>query len=287
MGNLEHEVKKRRGAAKLPGWLCDRIKAKCAHHERSYRKRLNSIAYPLMSQPSLCEQAADVPEVSLFFRSHVAIALSSSELTNELWCPKTEEGKDSSSAERPIGWVKIARYEDRLLIMNPLSRNVESWARPSSVSRPLTESSYSRHYENGGSKQKSLFFGNYEFIKPLEYVVFNRGVGLLLTATTMHLYAEFEKPIGKSTKGDLLKHMRLVVTRERRPPVRKNDVTRKTGWMVRIHGYPVGIEDLKILRGNTEFNAGLVPKLTNPSFGRGRGVRGVHHRGNPRLTTDL
>ena len=259
MGNLEHEIRKRRGAAKLPGWLCDRIKAKCAHHERSYKKRLNSIAYSLMSQRSLYEQAADGPEVSLFFRSHVVIALSSSELTKELWCPKTEEGKDPGSAEKPIGWVKIARYQDRLLIKNPLSRNDESWARPSSHSK-----SRIRHHKTGGSNNASRFFGNYDFIKPLEYEVFNRGAGLLLTATKMRLYAEFEKPIGRSKKGDRLNHMCLEVTRERRPPVRTNGVTRKSGWMVCIHGYPVGIEDLKVYLSDTQLSAGLVPKLANP-----------------------
>lgn len=247
MDSLERQVCRSRTAVRLPARIARRIDDKYDRHKTQYGTRIDELARSLKNSPALYDQRKTLSNLDLFFRPHHAIELESlTTPTEELWC--VSKGH----------WVSIVRPPNRMLVRNPLSQKLESWGHVFSVSKTYV------HRKNGGRRGKSTFLGNYDFIKPLERLVFTHGHGILVAADKMQLYANFEIPIGKSSTGDKLTHVCLIVERIARPPRFRNGQKHKSGWMVRIHGYPVGPQDIAIdLRGANV----LVPIVAPPGEG--------------------
>ena len=226
-----------------------------------YGIHLDPLAYALKTSPSLYDQIDLLPELQSFFRPHAAIAISTTTFKEVVWCSVHEPTRDQWIASEPLGWVKAARYDDRLLIHNPLTDKAESWSRLSSDSR-----TYTVHWLRKRRPGKSYFLGNYDFIKPLERAVFNQGIGILSQIERMRLYAEFEEPIGKSEQGAELSHMCLEIVRKRRTPVvSASGRKRQTGHYVSVHGYPINIASLEQGLAGTPVDWGNVPRLANPT----------------------
>ena len=250
MDSIEKQVRSHRHATRLPGQIARRIEGKYARHAKVYGRHLDATARALESSPALYDQRSSIPGLGIFFRSHVSIALEHAAQANVLWCKATD------------AWLTASRHPGRLLLRNPVSGNDESWSRPSSASK----ASYTVHHKNGGRNGKSRFLGNYDFIKSREIAVFEGGVGLLDTACKMRLYAKFTRPIGRSVVGAPLDYLCLEI--ERVPRSKRKLIggkTRKSGWLLRMHGYPVGPADLMLDFRGTPLKAAGLPTLTGPA----------------------
>jgi len=192
--------------------------------------------------------SASPSPASKFSSGHISIALEHAAPANVLWCKNTGS------------WLIVSRYPGRLLLKNPVRGNDESWSRLSSDSK-----SYTVHHRNWARSGKSRFLGNYDFIKPREIAVFNGGIGQLLSGFEMRLYAKFTKPIGKSSNGKPLECLCLEVKRLPRTPKKlPGGKTRKSGWLLRMHGYPVGPTDLAADFRDTPLTMGDLPLLVDP-----------------------
>jgi hypothetical protein len=82
-----------------------------------------------------------------------------------------------------------------------------------------------------------------------------------MAADKMQLYAHFENSIGKSRASNELTHVCLIAERIPRPPRIRNGRKHKSGWMVRVHGYPVGPQDIARDLRRTEV---VVPEISLP-----------------------
>ncbi len=257
MDNLEREIHRHRTAPRLPTRIARRIDHKYDRHEAQYGTRIDELARSLKGSPSLYNQRADLPTLDLFFRSHHVIELETVvNPTEELWCVGTDN------------WISIVRPPNRLLVRNPLSEKLESWGQLFSASK-----SYDVHHKDGGRSTKSIFSGNFNYIAPLERAVFAKGYGILTAADKMQLYANFEKPIGKSRAGIDLTHLCLMIERIPRPRRNRSGRKHKSGWMVRVHGYPVGRQDIaRDLRG-TDVVVPNIPLPEIPSYFSRKGSR--------------
>jgi hypothetical protein len=234
MDSLEREIYRHRTAPRLPSRIARRIDHKYDRHEAQYGTRIDELARSLKGFPGLYNQRTDLPTLDLFFRPHHVIELEkATHPTEELWCVDNDN------------WVSIVRPPNRMLVRNPLSDKLESWGHVFSASK-----SYDVHHQDGGRSTKSIFSGNFKYIEPLERAVFAKGYGILVAADKMQLYANFEKPIGKSRAGKELTYLCLMIERIPRPRRNRNGRKHKSGWMVQVHGYPVGREDIaRDLRG--------------------------------------
>ena len=261
MRSLEEEVRRHRRSNELPKEVCDRIDEKYTRHHEMYGVRLDPLAYTLKEEPRLYEQIDHLPELQRFFRPHVVIAISMATFDEVVWCSVHQPTKDQRIASEPFGWVRTVRYVDRLLMNNPLTNKTESWARPSSDSR-----TYTVHWLGRRRAGKSYFLGNYDFIKPLEHAVLNHGVGILFQSEKMKLYANFERPIGKSEQGAELSHMCLEIVRKRRTPlVSTSGQKRQTGYYISVHGYPIDIGGLERDLTGVPMTWRDIPQVENPS----------------------
>jgi hypothetical protein len=248
MDSLEREIYRYRTAVRLPPRIARRIDDKYDRHKTQYGTRIDELARSLKNSPSLYDQRKTLSNLDLFFRPHHVIELASVIApTEELWSVGTRN------------WVSIVRPPNRMLVRNPLSDKLESWGQVRSASK-----SYTVHHKNSGRRAKSTFYGNYNYIGPLEKIVFTEGRGILTAADKMQLYANFEIPIGKSPTGDELTHVCLIVERIPRAPRFRKSRKHKSGWMVQVHGYPVGPKDIaKDLRGANV----LIPAVAPPGEG--------------------
>lgn len=249
MGSIKDEARKWRNADKHPAELTRKIDRKYVYLKNSYGIRFDPIAQSLRSYPGLYSQHREIPNLELFFRSPVEIAMSLNAIDGQLFCAKSGSS------------VPIVRFRDRILVDNPLTGRKESWSRLSSD----TKSRHPVHHSSSRGRDKSLFYGNYDYIEPLELDVFHMGRGLLMTENKIQLYAEFESPIGESQRGVSQSFMCLVLDRKPRPPVKKNKREPiKTGYLSCMHGYPMGPSDLKDDLAGTGLRANRIPIIKNP-----------------------
>ena len=251
MDSLERQVMRCRNLNSLPGCLGRRIEAKYERHRLSYGVRLDPLAQTLKTNPALIDQMGDLPQLSLFFRSHVVIALAGAPSTSDLWCLERNE------------WVPVVRFANRLLVSNPHTGEKESWGKLQSES----QEGYIVHRRIGGRTNKSRFDGKIPYIETLEREVLAKGKGLLLSETKMRLYARFEDRIGTSPQRDELNFMCLEMTRVPRPPRRRpgtNGKSRRNGWMLSVHGYPLDEHGLVKDFQGTKLTGRMIPTLQNP-----------------------
>lgn len=248
MDSIRQQVRRFKGESRLPPAICRRIDAKLDRHEDHYGVRLDGLALSLKILPALYDQIEELSSLSLFFRSHLAIALDNVPPTRQLWCTESQD------------WVPVIRRPGRILLRNPINGQMESWGHTSSASK-----SYIVHHRDSDRKSKSRFNGNFSYIEPIERAVFNEGSGILLSANKMQLYASFRMPIGESRKNVRLTHVCLVAERVSRAPQVRKGRKHKSGWMVRLHGYPVSAEDIERDLRNARLSARNLPVLDNPS----------------------
>jgi hypothetical protein len=128
------------------------------------------------------------------------------------------------------------RPPNRMLVRNPLTDKLESWGHLFSASK-----AYTVHHKDGGRN------------------------GILTAADKMQLYGNFGNPIGKSRDGKELTCLCLIVERIPRPRRNRNGRKHKSGWMVRVHGYPVGKHDIAIDLRGTEVVMPDIPRPDNLS----------------------
>ncbi len=129
-------------------------------------------------------------------------------------------------------YLPAVRNKFSLKFENPISKKIESWSRIKSFSHERRD-----HWPGSTSRNKSKFL-NEKDIKKCEFAAYYEGIGLLTDPTKLFLYCEFNKVIGKLKKtGSTSKYLKVDCVR-----VKRNI---GSGYKVKIHGYPISIDELK------------------------------------------
>ena len=139
-------------------------------------------------------------------------------------------------------FVDAVRLVDRdiLVLQNPFiildgeasMPSVQSWSRPKSIS-----AEYKKHLRNSRYPDKSRFSISVDAIEGIELQLFNRGCGLMTTATRIFFYGKFSNEIGElANRGAKTRYVRLQCDRGPRPTGR--------GTRVMIHAYPISMEEI-------------------------------------------
>lgn len=247
MSGIEEDIKRWLATGRQPENISKRIERKYSLLWDTYNIRFDPIARSLASNPELYNQIDEIEELRLFFRRPIEIALAKLGCSNTIWC--REESR----------WIDVARYPDRLLIRNPLTDQIESWARFSSESKTV----YTVHHAIAkGLSQKSKFCGGYDFIEPIELAILENGIGELVSEDTMRLYGNFDQDIGKAATGESVSFACLEIKRRPRTPTKlKSGKVRKNGNMLWGHAYPARMVDLQRDFAGTSLQVNAVPLL--------------------------
>jgi len=229
MSSLEQEIGKHIGKKKLPKHLADRIRSKYKNLKQLYGITYDQTVLSFIDNPSLYLHAADIPSLAKFFGRHIDIWLNERGATDIVFSKKDNV------------WIRAARQDFKIGIMNPYSDKVESWSRVDSESKRRGD-----HYKSSRRKNKSKFNGCWAYIRQIEMPTYNKGIGVLEGPTKMKMYLGFKSPIGTSAKGESQLYMCLECERiPRRQMTNAKDPSKVYGYKMRIHGYPVGPKDIE------------------------------------------
>lgn len=247
MASLEQDIKNWLAIGEKPRNIAERIDRKYSLLEKSYNIHFDSTARSFSSSPELYKQVNEIEDLRLFFRRPIEIALAKLGRFEIIWCKER------------ANWVRVARYPDRLLIDNPYTDQIESWARFASDSHDK----YKVHHENSRDRRdKSKFLGGYPFIEPIELAILQNGIGELVSEDTMRLYGNSDRAIGKAASGKSVSYACLEIKRCPRTPKKLDSgKVRKTGNMLQGHAYPAGMVDLQRDFSSTGLQINAVPLL--------------------------
>lgn len=241
MSSIEQEIRKNARKRRLPAVLEQKINRKLALLQGKYGIHEYNSILNFVHCPAYVLQLGDVDRELLrsFSLSTLDIWLLNRGRNGVVWCVDTGD------------WACIARINLELAVDNRLTEAKESWSRLSPKSKTRKD-----HWNTSGNRDKSRFYGNYSFIKPIELRTFESGIGLLTAHQKIYLYAEFSASIGESSNGRPLSHVRLECARTRR--------FTGSGFQVDIHGYPIERSQVQRAFSDTQFGIGDVPLLPNP-----------------------
>jgi len=229
MNSLEQELRKYADKRALPSRLAARIRSKLNRLNQLYGITYDQTVLTFIDNPSLYLQSSDIPSLARFFGRHI-----------DIWLGECG-AEDFIFSKKDNAWIRAARKPFKIGIANPFSGKIESWARIDSESK--RRKVHSQKIRKG---DKSRFEGDLNFIKSIEFAAYNEGVGVLESDDTMKMYLGFKKPIGISRRGESQLFVCLECTRiPRRQQTNAKEPSKVYGYKVRVHGYPVGPQDIE------------------------------------------
>ncbi len=139
---------------------------------------------------------------------------------------------------------------------NPISNQLESWTNLYSVTRISSgkhKVNYAKHlFESKYKGDEAKYNENVE-PQELEFYTFAKGVGYLRSSAQMFIFIAFKVDIGTIKAGGKRKATNIIkiqIDRESRPQRQYknkagNTLTRRQGYLTKIHGYPISSTELK------------------------------------------
>jgi hypothetical protein len=229
MNSIEQDIRKSIGKASLPPDVASRLRRKFEKLKNIYGVNFDATVLSLISNPSLYKQRAEIPGFTYFFRRNIDICI------EDLGSHKLIYAKEQKK------WIRAVMAPKRISLENPFFNRNESWAKVYSISHVRKV-----HHSTSKSKDKSKFLGGFSYIEPLELLAYSNGLGLLLKPHLMRIYAKFDKDIGRSKKGTAQQYICVECERIRRSEDSKySNPSKVRGFKVRIHGYPMTINELQ------------------------------------------
>jgi hypothetical protein len=247
MNSIKQDISKYRNESQLPDRVKFRIATKLRTLADRYNIRFDSTVLSIAKNPALPFQQGSSEAIANFFHRPI-----------DIWLEEGEE-REFIFSKAENDWIPAAKRPFSIAIFNLNSGRAESWSRLNSDSKWRND-----HFQNGGSPKKSRFNGDLKFIKPLEFLTFNDGIGILKSSGTLWMYLRFTKPIGISAKGDDLTAMCVQCSRVRRSQNSKaRNANSKYGYKVNLHGYPISISEITKAFSGMKIMADSVPEYDN------------------------